>query len=171
MTLIEEITNLRRKARNRIVFFWLGVTFIFLSSCSEGEIYYRYRHVQNAEWFKDSTLVFKIDSLAFKPMQQYDISIEISSSNSFPYQNLWLYLEHNFSDSVFHRDSLQITINNDYGKPMGHGVGGLHQLSVPYKTQIFRDSVHAYEFRVRQAMADDPLIGIEKVGLKIQEKP
>lgn len=165
------MTNRREITRNSFVLFCLGIVFVFLSSCSEGEIYYRYRHVQNAQWFKDSTLVFRIDSLAFTPSREYDISIEIANNNSYPYQNLWLYLEHNFSDSVFRRDSLQLTLADAHGRPKGSGVGGLYQLSVPYKTQVFRDSVYAYEFRIRQAMTDDPLIGIEKIGVKIQEKP
>lgn len=165
------MTSHRGKMRNNWFLLWLMVVCAFVSSCDDGEIYYRYQHIAKAVWSKDSALVFRIDSLAFKPMHQYDISIEIVNNNLYPYQNLWLYLEHNFADSVFYRDSLQIALTDSHGRPKGSGVGGLYQLSVPYKKQIFRDSIYSYELRVRQAMKDDPLRGIEKIGLKIQEKP
>lgn len=165
------MTSRRIIIRSKLVLFCLGAAFAFLSSCAEGEIYYRYHHLQNAKWYKDSTLVFKIDSLSFIPQRPYNVSVEVANNKSYPYQNLWLYVEHNFSDSLFHRDSLQLSVTDAYGRAKGKGVGRLYQLSIPYKTQVFRDSILDYEVRITQTMTDNPLIGIEKIGLKIQKKP
>lgn len=155
---------------NKKRLFCIGLLLFSLLSCRQGEIYYSFQHIPRAKWFKDSTLTFSMDSLDFEPQQQYDLFVEVVTNTAYPYQNLWLYVEQNFTDSILHRDSLQFAITDAFGKPNGNGVGGLRQLSVPYKVVVFRDSVYSYQMTIRHGMTDKPLIGVEKVGVKIQGK-
>lgn len=155
--------------RNEIFFLFLVLlaAILFFSSCNKGDVYYRFQQVENGKWNKDNALSFTLDSLPFVPNQPYDISLEITNNNLYPYQNIWLLVEHNLRDSLMQRDTLEIKLTNRHDKWLGNGVGGLHQLSASYIDAIQLDSAKQYRIRVKQVMENQTLNGIEKVGFKI----
>ena len=62
---------------------------------------------------------------------------------------------------------------DEQGKWIGSGVGGLNQLSVRYLVNlspVVRDSVTGYTVWIKQVMGDNPLHGVEKVGLKVEDE-
>jgi gliding motility-associated lipoprotein GldH len=79
-------------------------------------------------------------------------------------------VEHNLIDTIYRCDTLHFRLTDDYGKWLGSGTGGLHQISLPYKSDIPLDTSRLYILQIKQIMKDDPLIGVEKVGIKIIEK-
>lgn len=153
--------------RNKVVFLFAAV--VVLLSCNKGEVYYRFHHIAKGDWYRDSVLVYRMDSLHFNPARQYDVTLELANNNGYAYRNCWLSIRHNLTDTVFQTDSLQVVITDEFGKPAGSGVGGLRQLSVPYLSSLMLDTSRVYEIHIRQAMRDNPLPGIEKVGVKIME--
>lgn len=148
-----------------VVFF---IVFAFLSSCNEGEVYYRFHPVKNSTWNKGYTLDFLLDSLSVVPDKRYDIMLEIVNSNRYPYQNIWLFVQQNLTDTTFVSDSVEVKLADSLGKWLGKGSAGLYQLSVPYKTSVTLDSTRAYLIRIRQGMKDNSLEGIEKVGVLVK---
>ncbi|MBF6628501.1 MAG: gliding motility lipoprotein GldH [Proteiniphilum sp.] len=157
------------RTRNNILLFVTGVLFSSLISCSEGEVYYRFYHIDKGNWYHDSTLIFTMDSLNVNVAQAYDVTIEVSSGHLYPYRNIWLQIDHNLTDTLIRSDTLQYHLADDHGKWLGSGVGGLHQLSLPFLNSIPLDTAHLYRLSITQVMKDDPLAGIEKVGLKVTE--
>ena len=142
------------------------------SSCSEGEVYYRYHHIDKGRWERDSLQVFEIDSASLHPRRQYALSIELSTNNNYPYRDIWLHVAHNLVDTLFQRDTLHVAVADERGKWLGTGVGGLHQLSIPYIEEVRpveRDSTTGYRVVIEQYMDQNPLVGVEKIGLKVLE--
>lgn len=154
--------------KNRLL---LGVFIVFavLSSCEEGEVYYRFHPIKSARWEKSTSVDFFLDSLAVTPDKRYDISLEIVNSNHYPYQNLWLYVQQNLTDTSFVTDTVGVKLTDAHGKWLGKGSAGLYQLSVPYKARIPIDSTRAYLIRVRHGMKDNSVKGIEKVGVLVKD--
>ncbi len=142
---------------------------ILFSGCNKGEVYYRFKHIPQAKWSKDSVSNFTMDSIAVTTGKRYDISIELTNNNQFPYQNLWLFITQNLQDTNFTSDTLQIELADIYGKWHGSGSGGLYQLSIPYKTALPLYPDSTYSIQIRQGMRDEPIRGIEKVGVKVKE--
>lgn len=157
------------RSRNNILFLVAGLLFSSLISCAEGEVYYRFHHIEKGKWYRDSSLIFTMDSLKIRGGATYDVTIEISSGYLYPYRNLWLQIDHNLADSLFRSDTLQYRLANENGQWLGSGVGGLNQLSLPYLSSLPLDTAQHYWLSIRQMMSDDPLIGIEKVGVKVKE--
>ena len=139
-----------------------------LSSCHEGEVYYRFHPITNGSWSKETSLDFRLDSLRVSPGRRYDISLEIVNSSQYPYQNLWLLVQQNVTDTLSTTDSIEIKLADAHGKWQGSGSAGLYQLSIPYKTGIALDSARAYLIRIRHGMKNDALKGVEKVGVKVK---
>lgn len=144
-----------------------------LASCARGEVYYRYHHLEKGNWHRDNVLVFPMDSALLFPQKTYDLTIELTTNRSYPYKDLWVTVDHNLMDTLFHRDTLHVRLANEQGVWLGSGTGGLHQLSIPYLNGVRpspRDSITGYSLQIQQMMHDNPLRGIEKVGLTVKEK-
>ena len=146
-----------------------GLFFTILASCSGEEVYSRFHHIQNGKWYRDSVLVFEIDSLAPPSGAGYDVTVELTTNRGYLYRDLWLLIDQDLTDSLVHTDTVHCLLADEYGKWLGGGAGGLNQLSLPYRTFIPRDSVYNYRLIIRQAMDEDQLRGVEKVGVKIIE--
>ncbi|BBD45175.1 Hypothetical protein PEIBARAKI_5168 [Petrimonas sp. IBARAKI] len=159
--------NRLNKMRSKLFVGFL-VVFACLSSCDEGEVYYRFHPIKNSSWSKQATANFLIDSLSVDPDKRYDIVLEIVNNNRYPYQNIWLLVQQNITDTTFVGDTVEITLADPQGKWLGKGTAGLYQLSVPYKTSVALDSARAYLIRIRQVMKDNPIKGIEKVGVLVK---
>lgn len=144
------------------------IVFTFLASCNEGEVYYRFHPVKNNNWSKQTTFDFLLDSLSVDPDKRYDVMLGIVNSNQYPYQNIWLLVQQNMTDTTFVSDTIEIKLADAHGKWFGKGSAGLYQLSVPYKTSVTLDSTRAYLVRIRQGMKDNSLRGIEKVGVSVK---
>lgn len=153
--------------RNKL-FIGLFVFLISLSSCNEGEVYYSFHPIKNNSWNKQTAFNFLLDSLSVDPDARYDVMLEIVNNSQYPYQNIWLYVQQNITDSMFVSDTIEIKLADPNGKWSGNGSTGLYQLSVPYKTSVALDSTRAYLIRIRQGMRDNSIKGIEKVGVLVK---
>jgi len=142
---------------------------LLLNSCKKGEVYSQYRLIPDAHWHKKAVLGFVPDSLKVTPTKRYDISIEIVNNNLYRYQNIWLIVNQNIETGSMKVDTVEVKIADMYGKWIGYGTGGLHQITYLYKKGITLDPTQTYLIYLKQYMTDDPLKGIEKVGIKIQE--
>jgi gliding motility-associated lipoprotein GldH len=152
------------------VFYSIVLLFVILfSACNRGEVFYRFHHIPQGNWQMNDIVVFSMDSSDFRQDIKHLITIEISANNTYPYRDLWLIVEHNLTDSLFRRDSIHTFLVVEFGKRLGSGVGGLRQLSIPFTETILLDTAMVYEMRIRHGMRDNPLRGIEKVGVKVLE--
>lgn len=162
-----ETGDLRVKTKSNNFLLFTGLLFAILASCSGEEVYSRFHHIENGKWYHDSVLVFTIDSLIAPSSVGYEVKVELTTNRSYPYRDLWLLIDQNLTDSLAHTDTLRYILADEHGKWLGGGAGGLNQLSFPYRTFTLRDSINNYRLTIRQAMDDEQLRGVEKVGIKI----
>jgi len=138
-----------------------------LSSCKQGEVYYKFEPIPQNEWSRDQHICFSLDSSSINPHLNYAISLEIIHNISYPYKNLYLYLDQTLQDSISHRDTIEFILVDDFGKWQGSGNGATRQISLLYKTNLTIDTALHNEIYIRHAMQDLNLKGIEKIGLKV----
>ncbi len=143
---------------------------VFLLSCSKGETYYRFHHTDNGKWHRDSVFVFPLDSFSVLPGSHYEVTVELTTNRGYPYRDLWLRIDEVLRDSTVRIDTLRCLLADEHGRWLGNGVGGLNQLSLPYRTFVPRDSGYLHSFKLRHCMGDTELKGVEKVGIRIIDK-
>lgn len=103
-----------------------------------------------------------------EPNVRYNISIEITNNNDYPYSNLWCYIENNIAnDSIIDKTSHEFILADVFGKWNGSGFGALYQSSFQLTEQITFKEKKNYQIRILHGMRDEPLTGIEKVGIWI----
>jgi gliding motility-associated lipoprotein GldH len=160
--------SVRVNRKRRIVLVTLASILLLPTlSCTGDELCYRFRLIERGEWNRDSTLFFNMDSLLLPVGQPLEVSLEITTNNSYRYRDLWLLVEHNLTDTLFRSDTLRLLLADESGRSLGSSAGGLRQFSQPWQQFVPSDSIRSYEIRLHHLMADEPLTGIEKAGVKI----
>lgn len=151
-----------------LIRYFVGVVFVIsLSSCNHNEAYYKFTSIPQNEWDKQSQICFNLDSISTNTSNGYNVSLEITHNISYPYKNLFLYLDYIRQDSILSLDTLELTLADDYGKWQGGGNGPTRHLSVLYKSNFKVDTTLHNEIRIGHAMQDQKLKGIERIGLKV----
>jgi len=152
-------------SRKLVILFSLIISLIN-TSCEHKEVYYQFHELKSHNWSKNDTISFDIDSASIRLNVPLIIQLDLVNNSDYPYQNIWLYIYDNFSDSILIKNEKQYEVADKTGKWLGSGFGSLYQLTVDYKTIIFTEKRN-YQVKVVQGMRDEPLNGIEKIGLKL----
>lgn len=149
----------------------LGVAIALMliaTSCDNREVYHAYQDVENASWGKTDSLDFVIDTTAVVPGAVYDIHLETVNNAKFPYQNLWLFVRSNIiQEKIFRQDTIQIELADLHGKWLGSGFGSYYQSSMLLWKSVVLSEKRNYKILVVHGMRDEPLAGIEKIGLRV----
>lgn len=143
------------------------LVFILFTSCTQQEQYFEYNKIEKSNWYRDSLLIFTIDTIKFEQQGNYNLMLELTTTVLYPYKDIHLRIDHNLTDTIFDSDTLTYNVADEYGRWLGTGVGSLRQLSLPYKNDVFIDTIRNYEIRITHILNVDPLKGVEKVGLRI----
>ncbi len=160
--------TIRLRMKHKFVYSLSILILVFVClSCEKREAYYHFNEIAGAGWSKFDTVYFDIDSMAVTPNVRYDITIELANNADYPYQNIWLYIQDNFEGKGFTSTEKQYELADKLGKWHGSGFGSLYQLSLLYKREVVFPKKHNYQLKIVQGMRDEPLLGLEKVGLKI----
>ena len=137
-------------------------------SCNTRETYFQFEELKDTGWSKNDTLYFDIDSSLIEVGQKYDVFIEIINNTDYRYQNIWFYISDNFDNNYFKKYENQYLLADSTGKWYGDGFGQLYQLSLPYKKDLSFSNRKNYQLKIVHGMIDEPLIGIDKVGIRIR---
>lgn len=165
-----EIQN--RKSLKHSIFILCSLLLILINiSCNKQEIYYRFHELKDESWAQNDTLIFDIDSTLFEINKSYNLTIEVTNTVSYPYQNIWFFTQINIdSDSVFTNTHNEFQLADEFGKWKGSGFGSLYQSSLPFGRITFAEKRN-YRIKLEHGMRDEPLKGIDKVGIKITDIP
>ncbi|MGI6073450.1 MAG: gliding motility lipoprotein GldH [Fermentimonas sp.] len=146
----------------------LVVLSVLFSGCSNKGEYYFYEMIDRGVWSTDKPLAFTLDSVNFNPGSRYALFVEVSANMTYPFQDIWLKLNHNLTeDKMYTEDTLRIVLTDTYGEKSGVGVGGLNKVKKLYLEDIRLDSASSYNVIINQIMSEDSLRGIEKLGIVI----
>lgn len=172
--------NLTRKSLKLKIALTLSLIFLCMLgiACSKQDTYYHVYEMKDAKWAQNDTLrftidtiMFKVDSVLFQPNIPYTLSIEVMNNVNYPYRNIWFFIQSNLdTDSIYTEQSKEYQLADIEGKWVGSGFGNLFQSSfVVFENISFREKRNYY-IKVEHGMRDEPLIGIEKVGIKLSKK-
>lgn len=137
-------------------------------SCSHNEVFFEYHSFANAEWNRDNPAVFNVN--IEDNSQPYNISIELRNNNTYPFSNIWLFVEYKMPNGTSCADSISAELADVYGKWYGKGLS-LYNLSIPYETLILFPDTGTYVYSISQGMREYTLKGISDIGLKVSKKP
>ncbi|MBP1637864.1 MAG: gliding motility-associated lipoprotein GldH [Bacteroidetes bacterium] len=152
------------KASNFIA---LIVLLSLLTACNQNEVYFSYQTLPHSGWNKDSLLTFDVN---IKDNSiPYNMYVNIRHQGSYPYQNLWLFLQNKDTKGVIQKDTIECFLADEFGKWLGSGAGALKEMPILYKQQIHFPDSGTYQLKIGQGMRDSILNGINDIGLRVEK--
>lgn len=118
-------------------------------------------------WEKDMEyyFTFGIDD----PSVPYDIIFEVRNNDFYPYRNLWIFFNEELPVGSIRRDTMELTLANEYGRWLGKGFS-LYEKGFIIRSEYYFPLKGQYTFGFRQGMRDDHLRGIQEIGLRIEKR-
>ncbi len=116
-------------------------------------------------WSKDSVLAFQfaIDDVN----SAYQTQIIVRNTDSYPNQNLWLFVEQITPNGTTTRDTVQYFLADEFGRWRGSGIGSIYENACIYQPRVRYRAAGTYTLRVAHGMRYDTLDGIGEVGIKV----
>ena len=102
----------------------LPLILILFSSCQK-KAYDEYYSFQNDEWHTDSLVMFK--HFVKDTIKPYDISLKIRHNVNYEFQNIFVFLQGEFTDT------LELFLANKHGKWLGKGVSDIREKEYIFK--------------------------------------
>jgi gliding motility-associated lipoprotein GldH len=136
-------------------------------SCKQKSIYHEYQPVKPGGWHADSAAVF---SFAIEDTTEtYRILFNNRNLESYPYRNLWLFVEIMAPDSTVIHDTLEYQLSKPNGKWLGEGTSGVYDTRLIYLDNVYFPLNGNYTFFVKHGMRNQKLKGISDFGLSVEK--
>jgi len=140
---------------------------ITLSSCDPGKIYENNLSIPSKGWQRADRARFEVEIA--DTIQPCNIYINVRNNNNYKYMDFWLFVDIQSPNGMVATDTVKIMLADHRGKWLGHGLGSKFDTRLVFRKNIQFPVSGKYVFEYEQAMRDEPLTGIEDIGLRIEK--
>ncbi len=140
---------------------------VLLTSCNSPVIFTDTAVMPEKTWLLSNVPAFTIpvnDSISTS-----DISFNIRTGSDYPFRNIWLFVTAVSPDGKSLTDTLEYELADEKGNWFGKGFGDIHELTLPYKQNVFFPFKGSYQFKVQHGMRSGDLIGVYDFGLRVEK--
>lgn len=145
--------------------FLLLLPLCLLFSCKHNIIYTHYEAMPADGWNADSAVVFPFE--VDDAVSPCDIVVNIRHTETYPYQNIWLFTDLYADTMLLVSDTLEYYLADRRGNWLGSGFGRLRDMPCLQSSAVVFPMAGNYKLCVRQAMRTDMLQGVEFVGCTV----
>jgi gliding motility-associated lipoprotein GldH len=138
-----------------------------LSSCNSNVVFTDSYVIPEKTWSLKDIAVFKVP--VTDTVNSNNVFFTIRSGSSYPFRNIYLFVTTISPDGKSISDTLQYNLADEKGKWYGKGIGDIHSLSLPYKSNVFFPMKGTYQFKIQHGMRIEDLKGVYDFGLRIEK--
>ncbi|HPT20431.1 MAG TPA: gliding motility lipoprotein GldH [Bacteroidales bacterium] len=153
------------KRRNKYSSLLLLPFLLLLTSCHNNVVYTDSFVIPDKSWELMNVPVFEVpinDTVCSN-----NIIFTIRTSSSYPFRNIYLFVTTTSPAGVNITDTLQYNLADEKGKWYGKGFGDIHELNLPYKSNVYFPIKGTYTFKVQHGMRTEDLKGVYDFGLRV----
>lgn len=140
---------------------------VLLSSCGRDIVFTDSVAMPEKTWSLSEITEFNVpvtDSL-----NSTDVIFTIRTGSDFPFGNIFLFVTTTSPDGNSMTDTLEYKLADSKGNWYGKGSGDIHELELPYKTNVFFPGKGIYNFKIQHGMRTVNLKGVYDFGLTIKK--
>ncbi len=137
-------------------------------ACSGNMVFDSNQSLPAEGWTQDHRVVFGIEIA--DTLVLHDMYVNVRNTTSYPYSNLFLFLDITFPDGKAVRDTLECIIADASGQWTGKGGGRIKSNRFLFRTNVWFPRIGTYNFSFQQAMRTSNLEGISDIGIAIERK-
>ena len=139
-----------------------------LCACDPDRIYENNLSIAPEGWRRAEHTQFEVEIA--DTIQPYNVYINVRNNNHYKYMDLWLFVDvHSPAGGTLARDTVRILLADHHGRWLGHGVGRKFDTRIVFRKGVRFPISGTYRIEYEQAMREEPLQGIDDVGLRIEK--
>jgi gliding motility-associated lipoprotein GldH len=155
------------KGINKYKFLPLISLLMLTAGCNKDVLYTDSINIPSEVWSLDNIPEFSTD--VSDTASVCNIYLTIRTGTSYPYRNIWLFVNTVSPAGKSITDTLQYMLADEKGKWFGKGFGDIHELDLPFRNGVIFREKGTYTFRIRHGMRDENLNGVYDLGLRISK--
>ncbi|HOP58066.1 MAG TPA: gliding motility lipoprotein GldH [Bacteroidales bacterium] len=98
-----------------------------------------------------------------------NVHFTIRTGSDYPFRNIFLFVTTTSPDGQSITDTLQYDLADERGNWYGKGFGDVHELDLPYKTNVFFPLTGTWVFKISHGMRMTQLKGVYDFGIRVQK--
>ncbi len=155
------------KGINRYSFVLILTSLVLLSSCNSNVVFTDSLEMPGRTWKLLDITAFKIP--VTDTLNSNNVFFTIRTGSSYPFRNIYLFVTTTSPDGKSITDTLQYNLADEKGKWYGKGFGDIHELNLPYKTNVYFPLKGSYQFKIQHGMRVEDLKGVYDFGLRLEK--
>jgi gliding motility-associated lipoprotein GldH len=140
---------------------------LLFTSCRSNLVYTDSKVMTEKIWNLDDVAVFQVP--VSDTANSNNVVFTIRTSSSYPFRNIYFFVSTKSPDGRSVTDTLEYGLADEKGKWYGKGFGDVHELNLPYKSNVFFPVKGIYQFTIRHGMRTEALNGVYDLGLRIEK--
>ncbi len=144
----------------------IPVLFLIAVACNQNVVFDQRLNLENAVW--SSEKISKFDFYAEDTLAYYNFYITVRNNTDYPFANLYLFFTTYFPDNTYATDTIECFLARPDGKWLGKGKGFYRDSKILLHRNVRFGHSGLFSFEFEQAMRQEPLSGIESIGLRIE---
>ena len=155
------------KGINRYSFVLILTSFLLLSSCNSNVVFTDSLIMPEKTWALLNIPAFKIPIT--DTLNSNNVFFIIRTGSSYPFRNIYLFVTATSPDGKNITDTLQYNLADEKGKWYGKGFGDIHELNLPFKSNVYFPLKGTYQFKIQHGMRIEDLKGVYDFGMRIEK--
>jgi len=140
---------------------------VFMSSCGRNVVFTDSAAMPGRTWKLEDTPEFSIT--VDDTLNSNNIWFIIRTGSAYPYRNIFLFVTTASPDGKSMTDTLNYDLADEKGNWYGKGFGDIHELQLPYKSNVFFPVSGTYQVTIRHGMRIADLKGVYDFGLRVEK--
>ena len=155
------------KGKNRYFSVMLLASSLLLFSCNNNVVYTNSIPIPAKKWDLMNIPSFSVP--IEDTLKSNNVIFTIRTGSSYPYRNIYLFVHTRSPDGKSITDTLEYFLADEKGKWYGKGFGDIHQLNLPYKSNVYFPVSGTYEFSIQHGMRIEQLNDVYDFGIRIEK--
>lgn len=143
------------------------ISLLFLASCNSNVVFTDSQKMSGETWKLMDIPTFKVP--VTDTINSNNVIFTIRNGSAYPFRNIFLFVSTTSPDGKKLTDTLQYNLADEKGKWVGKGFGDVHEVNLPYKSNVYFPRKGLYEFKIQHGMRVENLKGIYDIGLRIEK--
>jgi gliding motility-associated lipoprotein GldH len=138
-----------------------------LVSCGRNVVFTDAKMLPESIWKVEDIKDFRVP--VSDTLNSSNIFFTIRTGTAYPFRNIYLFVTTSSPDGRTLTDTLQYNLADEKGEWFGKGFGDIHELNLPYRTNVFFPAKGTYVFKIQHGMRTEDLKGVYDIGLRIEK--
>lgn len=148
-----------------IVVLFLAVLF---SACDQKRVFESYQSVKDDAWYINQKPSFYLD--VTDTTTEHTIYFNIRHTGNYKYSNLFVLFTIQGPKAKAETQRLEFKLAEADGKWLGSGLGDIYSNQIKVMENVKFPRKGVYSFSIEQNMRDNPLMGVEDIGVRVEKK-